>query len=438
MRLRTPVTFHDACAQLEAAANGSTRREIVDQLLSGQPGTALDRLRSGMREHRFPVASGTLALRRIVDSFDAKSQREGLHVVQPWDFQAHRFTEEIAPVMLVDYCVRLKRSADERAAVAILLDQYFLTVLSLLSVRAWDDGDANENLDRVSALVRAVQGPDGSGHPFVDDAETLLFLAVSYYHPNEDGYGLLLEKVRALDEKHRVRVAGPCAAMLGAHLRWGLRFMYQRDVGAMRADNVVDYPWLLFAVDTLARAGATESMLDGLSADPWAFTGELPAALSDDAAQHAALRAWLRERGTGFLDEIASQQSSPKAYSPLSWACNFPLNAAVAEVAIALEDGRAYPSLNALFAREPQGARPERSAGRLAERLMQYSASDPGRLGAGGAPLMVYDPADGAHVYNSVVRTVREFLGQRASRQPLNKSLGILSEAAELPSHPDL
>ena len=388
---------------------------MVDQILSGQSGTVFERLQSAMREHRFPVVSGALALRRIVDSFDAQSRREGLHVVQPWDFQAHRFTKDIAPVMLVDYCARLpKRLAAERLTIAILLDQYFLTVLSLLAVRAWDDGDPNENLDRVSTLVRAVQGPGGSGHAFVDDAETLLFLAVSYYHPNEDSYGLLLDKVRALDEKHRVRVAGPCAAMLGSHLRWGLRFMYKRDVGAMREDNLVDYPWLLFAVDTLARAGAIEAMLDGFSADPWAFAGEVPVALSGDAAKHAALRVWLRERGTGFLDEIATHQPSPKAYSPLSYACNFPLNASVALVAIALEDGRTYPSLNALFAREPQGAKPDASAGRLAERLMQYSASDPGRLGAGGAPLIVYDPADGAHAYNAVVRTLLEFLGRGA------------------------
>jgi hypothetical protein len=394
---------------------GGTRREIVDQVLSGQSDTLFERLRSAMCEHQFRVASGSLALRRIVGSFDAKSRREGLHVVQPWDFQAHRFTKDIAPVMLVDYCARLpRRLATDRLTIAILLDQYFLTVLSLLAVRAWDDGDANENLDRVSTLVRSVQGPDGCGRPFVDDAESLLFLAVSYYHPNEDSYGLLLDKVRALDEKHRVRVAGPCAAMLGSHLRWGLRFMYKRDVGAMREDNLVDYPWLLFAVDTLARAGAIEAMLDGFSADPWAFTGELPVALSGDAAQHAALRVWLRERGTSLLDEIASQQPSPKAYSPLSYACNFPLNAAVAAVAIALEDGRTYPSLNALFVREPLGARPEASAGRLAERLMQYSSSDPARLGAGGSPLIVYDPADGAHAYNEVVRTLLEFLGRSA------------------------
>jgi hypothetical protein len=384
---------------------GGARRDIVDHALSGEAGSAFERLRSAMREHRFPVASGALALRRIVDTFDAKSRREGLHVVQPWDFQAYHFTKEIAPVMLLDYCARLpKRSADERSTIAILLDQYFLTVLSLLAVRAWDDGDPNGNLDRVSALVRAVQGPDGSGHAFVDDAESLLFLAVSYYHPNEDSYGLLLEKVRGLDEKHRVRVAAPCAAMLGSHLRWGLRFMYQRDAGLMRDDNIVDYPWLLFAVDTLARAGATEAFLDGLSADPWAFTGDLPAALSGDAAQHAGLRAWLRERCAGLLDEIAIHQPSPKAYSPLSYACNFPLNASVAKVAIVLEDGRPYPSLNALFARGASGA------GELAERLMQYSASDPMRLGAGGAPLIVYDPADGAHAYNAVVRTLREFV----------------------------
>jgi hypothetical protein len=406
-RLRTPVTFDDACAQIDSALNGSTRRAIVDHALRGKSGTPFEQLRAAMRTNTFETASEPLVLRRIVDSFDAKSRREGLHVVQGWDFQNLRFTTDNAPSLLVDYTSRLSRNLEDRASLAILLDQYFLMLLSLLAVRAWDDGDPNRNLERVSALIRAVQGKDGSGRAFVDDAETLLFLAVSYYHPNEDSYGRLLERVRRLDDAHRMRIAVPCAAMLGSHLRWGLRFMYGRDVGRMRDDNLVDYPWLLFSAVELLRAGAFEPLLDALSADPWAFTGDVPTALVVDAQQHAAFRLRLGDRGEGLLKEFEKLQPAPRTYSPLSYACNFPSNAMVATVAVSLEDGTMFPSLNSLFARKGGDA-----ALGLAERLMKYSASDPGRLGAGGAPLIVYDPADGAHAYNAVIRTVREHLGR--------------------------
>ncbi len=425
---RTAITYEDACSALAAALTGATRHEIVDVALSGGTGDApLARLRAAMRAHMFPTRSVPLALRRVVDALDARSRREGLHVIQGWDFQTHRFTDDIAPVLLLDYCARLdRRAADDRAAAAILLDQYFVAVLSMLTVRAWDEGSPNENLDRVSALLRALQGPDGSGHRFVDDAESLLFLAISYYHPDEHCYSLLLQKVTTLDDQHRFRVAAPCAAMLGGHLRWGLRFMYRRDVGLMRDDNVVDYPWLLFAVVTLARAYAemldtgahgdareaiVEGLLAGLSADPWAFTGKAPACLAGHEAEHAELNEILGRRGKALLDEMERLEPPSGTYSPLAFACNFPLNAAVALVAVAVQDGGTRPTLNALFTHERPSVWPEDSAEGLARRLMEYS-SDPARLDARGAPLIVYDPYDGVHSHNMVVRTLREYVGR--------------------------
>jgi nucleotidyltransferase/DNA polymerase involved in DNA repair len=40
----------------------------------------------------------------------------------------------------------------------------------------------------------------------------------------------------------------------------------------------------------------------------------------------------------------------------------------------------------------------------LALRLMDYSVSDPSRLGAGQAPLIAYGPFDGASAFNSLRR----------------------------------
>jgi hypothetical protein len=338
-----------------------------------------------MRSHTFQTDAGTLSLRAMVDALDARSRKEGLHVLQAWDFQAHRFSEDITPVLLLDHCLELRRSADDALTSAILLDAYFYALLSLLTVRVWDEGDANANLDRVGTLMRAVR-EQGSGLSYVEDAESLLFLAASYYHPQEDCYGRLLEKVRTLSDAHRLRVARATGAMLSAHLRWGYRFMYDRDIARMREDNVVDYPWLSFAVDALANEygrndsdEAAEALLLAVSADPWAYVLQLdaePLAL----AQH-----------------FSALQPSRKSYSPLAFTCNFPSNAAVALVAVSVEDGRVWPSLDTLFRRDAGG-------GELAERLMKYSASDPTRLGYRGAPLNVTDPADAVRAWNAVMR----------------------------------
>lgn len=417
------ITFNESCEHLEAALRDSTRGEIVDALRAdGAMPDALARLRAAMRAHAFPAARGSQSFRRVVGALDARSRGEGLHVLEGWDYRAHRFPDDIVPVLLLDYCTRAGiPEGRERAALAILLDQYFLSLLALLAVRAWDEGDPNVNLDRVSALVRDLQGPEGAGLRVVDDAETLVMLAIAYYNPEEASFPLLLGKVGALDDAHRIRVALPCAAIMGSHLRWGLRFMYRRDVGAMRDDNVVDYPWLLFAVLTLLRAydrmhergtaGAArddvvEGLLNGLSPDPWAFTGATPACLRDCRADHEEARALLARHRAHLGAEFERQRPSPSAYSPLGLGCNFLSNAVVAAVAVALGEPRAgaQPSLNALFTREHEGVAPDAAAAAFARRLMAFSSAEPERLGAGGAPLIVYDPYDAVHGYNSVMR----------------------------------
>ena len=378
------MNFEDASAALERALDA--RPGIVEQFTKGgAKGAPFARLRSAMRSHTFQTGDGTLSLQKVVFDLDERSQREGLHVLHAWDFQRHVFSEDIAPVLLLDHCAELRRGADDRLASAILLDVYLYTMLSLLAVRAWDSGDPNANLDRVNALMRVAQ-QGGSGLAYVDDAETLLFLAISYYHPQEDCYGRLLEKVRALDASHRLSVAVPCGAMLSAHLRWGFRFMYERDVGRMREDNVVDYPWLTFAVETLEQAyersrspESAEALLLAVAADPWSYVLQLNSEPTEIAR--------------AFLE----LQPAFKSYSPLAFTCNFPSNAAVALVAASIEDGRVYPSLNTLFRRETSSAA-------TAERLMKYSASDPSRLGHGGAPLVIHDPSDGVRAWNAVMR----------------------------------
>ncbi len=420
---RTGIPFDEASASLAALLRGSTRGEILDALLgAGGPDDPLAKLRRAMRAHTFPTATTPVALRRIVDSLDARTRKEGLHVLQGWDYVAHRFPDEIAPILMLDFWARSDGANTGRPALAILLDQYLLAVLSLLAVRAWDEGDANENLDRVTGLLRDLQGPQGSGHQFIDDAETLLLLAVSYYHPEEQGYDLILRRIRTLDEAHQLRCALPCAAIMASHLRWGLRFMYRREVGSMRADNVVDYPWLLFSLLALMRAysgvnaarvdGAerdrvVEGLLNGLSADPWAFVEKAPPFLRPFQAEHDEFRDLLAQRGSDLLVEFEGQRPSAKSYSPLAFACNFLSNAAVAMVVVALGGAEAHPSLNALLTRERPGTTPGGSAEGLARQLMDYSVASVERLGGNGAPLIVVDPYDAVHCFNTAMRVLK-------------------------------
>lgn len=421
---RSPLTFDEARQGLEQVLRGPARREIVDAFLDGaDAATSLARLRHAMGAHAFPAPDGTLSFRRIVDALDARTRREGLHVLHGWDFRAQRRPADIAPVLLLDYCGRLGVPADRtRTVVATLLDQYFLALLALLTVRAWDDGDVNANVDAVTSLIGQLHGADGSGECTVDDAETLLMLAVSYYHPEEAAYDHLLDRVRGLDEVHRLRLAFPCASIIGSHLRWGLRFMYKSDIGLMRADNVVDYPWSLFALLTLMRAydraGAAPAdapgrlrlagaILDGLSPDPSAFDGPAPAFLAPHGEEHAALRELLHRHRDALIADFDRLRPSAAAYSPLAFSCNFLSNAVVATVATGLGDAHRHPSLNALLEHDLPGNPAPGAASGLAEHLMQYAAGNTERLAKGGAPLIVHDRHHAAHVFNAVVRVLR-------------------------------
>lgn len=430
------VSCDEAIEILRGALTGAARRYIVAAITEGRDtGDAFRALRRCMRAHRWPTPEGTLDLRRVVDGLDARTRREGLHVLHGWDFRTQRRPDDIVPMLLADYCERVGVPLDgvERA-VAILLDQYFLSLLMLPTVRAWDDGDPNVRLDAISGLIGALNGPGGGGLPIVDDAESLLVLAVAYYHPEESAYDDQLARVRTVDAAHALRFAFPCAAIVASHLRWGLRFMYRNDVGAMRADNVVDYPWSLFALGALMREyerllgeGAPDdgrlrvaaALQDGLSPDPWAFDGKLPSFLSSCAAEHDALRAGLDRHRSALIADFETSGLPTGAYNPMGFSCNFLSNAVVASVVAAVGGAVGTPSLNVLLASgsdaghvmaegsESHGAVRTDPAELFAERLMAFAAGAPERLGAGGAPLIVYDRRDTAHYHNAVMRCLR-------------------------------
>src|SRR5690606_36220477 len=109
--------------------------------------------------------------------------------------------EEDIPVLLLD-AVALAESPppDPVHALRVLLDYHLLYTIALFAVRAWDEGDPAANLERVGGLLADLGGPSGSGVRLVDRAETLLFVAVSTYEPDDMAYHRLLERVRALPE----------------------------------------------------------------------------------------------------------------------------------------------------------------------------------------------------------------------------------------------
>jgi hypothetical protein len=376
------LNFSDACIALEELLRA--RPGIVEGILARKGDDPFKRLGTAMRSHTFQTGDGTLSAQKLVADYDERSQREGLHLLHAWDFQAHVFSRDPAPALLVEHCARLQRKADPRVAVGVLLDVYMYALLALLAARAWDEGDAGSNLDRVTLLIHLAR-QEGSGLAYVDDAETLLFLAASYFHPEECSYDTLLGRVKELPLRQQLRMAASSGAMLSAHLRWGFRYMYDRDIKRMRDDNAADYPWVRFAVEALASdAASKEALLVALAADPW------------ETVPHV--------RSSRPLDTQALESLQPKSgeFSPLSVAFNFPSNAAVALVAVTLEDSRFYPSLNALFSRESGAA-----GTATAERLMKYSAGNPTRLGAGRVPLIVYDPTEGARAWNAISRELR-------------------------------
>jgi hypothetical protein len=282
------------------------------------------------------------------------------------------------------------------------LDTYFLFLLSLLVMRVWDADDPNAALDRVSSLLDALQGPRGSGRWFVDDAPTLLSLAIAQYQPDEQGYDALLAKIKQLHPRHQLQIAAVNASNFGAHLRWGARYMYA-DVERMRADNVVDYPWVLHAALTLLReydrlddrvpgGRVAEGVLQILSPDPRALTdgAEPPPVLAHLADEHAECAALIARRRDRLTVECEGLSPRVERYSPLGFHYNFLHNVLTAVLALTLSEPTPNLSLNALLYSPTGKVRLADSPDVLAHQLTTW-ASHPSRVTSSGAPLMLQD-----------------------------------------------
>ena len=421
------VSFDDACGLLEVALRSASRREILAAASDAKDfAHALQRLRSGMRANAWKVGGQKIDLDDIVSRYDRKTRQEGFHVLHDWDGKADHVNDDIIPIDVLDYLI-VQRGAGppDATALAILLDYYFLHLLALFSLRIWDEGDPDTNLGRLNELLRQLQGADGGGQRFVDDAETLILIATSHFEMVERGYVTLLERVKRLNRPHRLNIALAHAVSMGNHLRFGFEATYGRDTVVMRDDNVADYPWLCFALMTvmqeygqLCDAGTgdarlerlVEGILNGLSADARAFVGQPPSSLSGSEADRAEFRAlFLRHRDT-LLEAFQPHKPAMDTYSPLSFFFNFSHNVLKGMVVDALLRGAAWPlTFNDMLTSASRDSAQSALKQELAATLMAYARANPDTIRGRPMPVIVYDPSTGRDAFAVTMRKIREW-----------------------------
>ncbi len=406
------MVFANICELMAPVLNGSARAEIVAAAAKWpRMPDALAALAVGVKEHVFPTSRGVIRFAKVIQRYDSLTRAEGFHAMHDWDGVSDRVNPDSIPIDVLNYIAELRRNdATDHRVLAILLDYYFMHVLSLMSVRIWDDGDPDENLELLGGLLASLQGPHGSGHRFADDPETLILIATCHYEREERGFQLLLERVLTLNRAHRVGVALGHAASMGCHLRFGYEATYGKDATLMRDDNVADYPWLRFALMTLlhelhsgfvtgpARALILEAIVGGLSADAALFMTE------------PAFMALFEPHRAEILAAVETYRPADIGYSPLSFFFNFSHNVIKGAVVDAMLWGEPWPvTLNDLLtshAVTTPAAAPLSKRFALATTLMDYARKNPHRIRGRMMPVIVYDPATGRRVLNAATRAL--------------------------------
>jgi hypothetical protein len=420
------VSFDGACGLIETALKGATRRNILAGVSAAKDFTqALRRLRGGMRANAWKAGGQNIDLDEVVKKFDRRTRQDGFHVLHDWDGKADHVNDDIIPVDVLDYLI-VQRGAGplDATALAILLDYYFLHLLSLCSLRIWDEGNPDDNLDRLNDLLGELQGPNGSGQRFVDDAETLILIATSHFEMVERGYAALLEQVRRLNRVHRANIALAHAVSIGNHLRFGFEATYGRDTVVMRDDNVADYPWLCFALMTVMqeyarldgegvaaarKASIVEGILNGLSADARAFVGVPPASLSESKDDRGDFRALFLQHRDALLEAFQRLEPDARTYSPLSFFFNFSHNVLKGMVVDALLRGAAWPlTFNDMLTAISRADADATAKLALATTLMGYARASPDTIGGRPMPVIVYDPSTGRDAFAVTMRKIRE------------------------------
>jgi hypothetical protein len=424
------IPFEQACDSVGSALAGTARREIVDDFASAASlGAALKPLGEAMRANQFRARGHQIFLDRAITSYDGRTRGEGFHILHDWDGVAQQTNPDIIPIDVLQFVAEQRGGeAASRAEVAILLDYYFMHVLALLTMRIWDEGDPDENLARIDALLAELQGLNGSGQQFAADAATLMLIGTSHYEPEEWGYGKLLERVRRLNERHRFEIGLCHAQSMGCHLRFGFEAQCGRDTLALRDDNLADYPWLCFALAAVMdeyvrlagpegpapqadrdRAVIEEALLNGLTPDARAFIGVPPPSLSHSERDRGRFAEGFTRHRTALLESFQNYRPSEAGYSPISFFFNFSHNVVKGTVVDALLWGEAWDlSLNDLLTGVPRAGLERGSQQLLATTLMGYARSNPDRIRGRLMPVIVYDPQAGRRAYSVAIEKLSQ------------------------------
>jgi hypothetical protein len=234
---------------------------------------------------------------------------------------------------------------------------------------------------------------------------------------------VLLEQVRSLNDRHQTRIALGHAASMGCHLRFGFEATYGRDTINMRDDNVADYPWLLYALNTLMQQYVrhrehgqavvpertlVEALANGLSGDARAFVGKAPSALAQFADEREQFRAAFQRYKDELLAAFEEFRPTERAYSPLNFFFNFSHNVVKGTTIDALLARRPWPlSFNDLLT---AGHDPQKNAVKesLARTLMDYARANPQTIRGRLMPVIVYDPAKGRQAFAVAMKKLRE------------------------------
>ena len=153
--------FDEACAVIEQALDGGARQQIVAEVSRSRDfRTALVRLRDSMRSNVWKAGATEISSRQ--NRPDLRRPDAPRRLSRDARLGRHRGQGQRGhhPGRRPE----LPRSSSAAAAttdaavLAILLDYYFLHVLALLSLRVWDEGDADANLGRLGQLLDAAAG----------------------------------------------------------------------------------------------------------------------------------------------------------------------------------------------------------------------------------------------------------------------------------------
>jgi hypothetical protein len=420
-------TFAAACELVESALAGDARHEIVTDLLSAAktPGRALNRLRDSMRANVWKTASTQISLDRFVSRYDSRTRADGFHAIHDWNGKADEVNPDTIAVDVVNFIID-KRGGQppDRPLVAMAIDYYFMYLAALLTLRVWDDGNANENLDRVNRLLVLLQGAGGSGQRFAEDAGTLLLIATSHFELDEGAYDRLLDRARTLSRTHRRSLALVHAGSLGAHLRFGFDVTYGRDMVSMRNDNGVDYRWLLFALAALmedyadlqhddanssARGAIVEALVGGLSPDPAAFVDDPPRCLAGSAAERTRFAELFQRHKRELVEQFEPYRPSERAYSPLSFSFNFSHNILKGIVIDALIwRVPSQVTLNDLLRASAPGSPDGEAKKKVTGALVSYARASPDTIRGRPWPVIMYDSRAGRQFFSFMMRTVKK------------------------------